>query len=491
MGLELLLASPIISIAVFCVLAILVDAVNLENKKTGFIFAIFALLVTGGLAAYTLSLPAELLNSIDKTTSITRGMIVFGSYAAYLDIVFCIAGILTFLAAKPYFHRENLETNELYNLILYSISGMMMISHAGNLLALFVGIEIMSVAFYILAGYFRTHTQSVEAGVKYFLLGAFSTGFLVYGMAMIYGSTGSMDLNTISLMISANQFQHTYYLIGFGLMIVGLSFKMAAFPFHQWAPDVYSGSPTVITAFMSTAGKAAAAISFVIISKALIPTEIMTDNLNEMVGKSRDVIAVISALTMVVGNVTALAQKNLKRMLAYSSVAHAGYMLMGIVGGNVNGWNGILFYSTAYMFMQIGSFIVLSVIERNTDKNLEIEDYVGLSKRQPMLAAMMAIFMFSLAGIPPFAGFFGKYLLFYSAVQSGYTWLTIVAVFSSIVSMYFYIGLVMNMYFKEPNETELEVNYGTAKITLYITTIAVIILGLFPSLIENLFSKFN
>lgn len=490
MNLELLLSSPIISIAVFCVLALLVDAIKLDNKRTGFIFAIIALIVTAGFAAYTLMVPTEWLTQVDKTTSLSKGMIKFGGYAAYLDIVFAISGILTLLAARPYFQKENVETNELYNLILYSISGMMMIAHAGNLLALFVGVEIMSLSFYILAAYFRTHTQSVEAGLKYFLLGSFATGFLIYGMAMIYGATGSMDLAEIGLLVSANQFKEVYYLLGFGLMIVGLAFKMAAFPFHQWAPDVYSGSPTVITSFMSTAGKAAAAIAFVIITRALIPVEILDDNLKLLVGKTKDVIAVIAALTMVIGNVTALVQKNLKRMLAYSSVAHAGYMMMGVVGNNADGWNGILFYSTAYMFMQIGAFIVLSVLERGTDKNLEIEDYVGLGKKQPMLAALMTIFMFSLAGIPPFAGFFGKYLLFYSAVQGGYTWLTLVAVLSSIISMYFYIGLVLNMYFKEPNETEMTPNYGTAKLTLYITTIAVVVLGLFPSIVEKLFSRF-
>lgn len=490
MGLELLLSSPIISIAVFCVLAIFVDAVKLDNKKTSFIFGILALIVTIGFAIYTLTLPTELLTQVNRATSLTKGMIKFGGYAAYLDIVFCISGILTILAARPYFIKEKYEHNELYNLVIYAISGMMMISHAGNLLALFIGIEIMSLSFYILAGYFRTHTESVEASLKYFLLGAFSTGFLVYGMAMIYGATGSLNLNDISVLISANQFNQTYYLIGFGLMIIGLSFKMAAFPFHQWAPDVYSGSPTVITSFMSTAGKAAAAIAFVIITRALIPTEILTDELKSIVTKSKDIVAVISALTMLVGNITAVVQKNVKRMLAYSSVAHAGYLLMGIVGGNITGWTGILFYSTAYMFMQIGAFIVLSVLEKDTTKNLEIEDYNGLSKKQPFLAAIMGIFMFSLAGIPPFAGFFGKYLLFYSAIQSGYTWLTIVAVISSIISMYFYIGLVLNMYFKEPNENEMIPNYGTAKITLILSTFAVIVLGLFPSIVEGLFKRF-
>ncbi|MCX6147566.1 MAG: NADH-quinone oxidoreductase subunit N, partial [Candidatus Kapabacteria bacterium] len=318
---------------------------------------------------------------------------------------------------------------------------------------------------------------------------SFATGFLLYGMAMIYGATGSMDLTIISAkIVNGNINSQNYLTLGFAMILIGLSFKAAAFPFHQWAPDVYSGSPTVVTAFMSTAGKAAAMIAFIIVARSLMPYGIHDAQTLLMTQKAQLVIAIISALTMLIGNITALVQKNIKRMLAYSSVAHAGYLLMGIVANNSNGWKGIVFYSSAYMLMQIGAFVVLSVLEKDTDKNLELSDYAGLSKKHPALAAMMTIFMLSLAGIPPMAGFFGKYMIFASAIQAGFVWLVIVAVISSIISVYFYIGLIVYMYFKEP-VVELEGEAGSANIALYLATFGILFLGILPFLLDDLLTK--
>lgn len=489
MGLEFFLASPIIAIGIFCVVAIVIDAASNNNHKLGFGFAIFSLIVTGVLACLTINVGPSDLSQLNPSSTISRGMISFGRYSAYLDLLFCVAGIMTLYSARPYFQRSNWETNEFYNLILYAISGMMIISHANHLLALFIGIEIMSITFYILAGYFRSTIKSIEASLKYFLLGSFATGFLLYGMAMIYGATGSMDLTIISAkIVNGNINSHAYLSIGLALMLVGLSFKAAAFPFHQWAPDVYTGSPTVVTAFMSTAGKAAALIAFIIVVRAILPFGIHDAQTLLMTQKAQLVIAIISALTMLIGNITALVQKNIKRMLAYSSVAHAGYLLMGIVANNAIGWKGIIFYSTAYMLMQIGAFVVLSILERDHDKNLELNDYAGLSRKHPALAAMMTIFMLSLAGIPPMAGFFGKYLLFTAAVQAGYIWLVLVAVVSSIISVYFYIGLIVYMYFKDP-VVELEGEAGSANVALYLATFGILFLGLFPFLLDNLLTK--
>ncbi len=486
---EFFLASPIIAIGIFCVVAMVLDAASNNNHKLGFWFAILSLIVTGMLACLTICVSPETLSQLNPLNTISKGMISFGRYSAYLDLLFCLAGIMTLLSARPYFQRANWETNEFYNLILFAISGMVIIAHANHLLALFVGIEIMSITFYILAGYFRSTIKSIEASLKYFLLGSFATGFLLYGMAMIYGATGSMDLTLISAkIINGNINNHTYLTIGFAMMLVGLSFKAAAFPFHQWAPDVYTGSPTVVTAFMSTAGKAAALIAFIIIARSLMPFGIHDAQTILMTQKAQLVIAVISALTMLIGNITALVQKNIKRMLAYSSVAHAGYLLMGVVANNQMGWKGIIFYSSAYMLMQIGAFVVLSVLERETDKNLELNDYAGLSKKHPALAAMMTIFMLSLAGIPPMAGFFGKYMIFTSAIQAGYIWLVLVAVVSSIISVYFYNGLIVYMYFKD-SAIELEGEAGSANIALYLATFGVLFLGIFPFLLDNLLTK--
>lgn len=489
MGLEFFLASPIIAIGIFCVVSIVIDAASNNNHKLGFWFAIFSLFATGFLASLTINVSAETLAQLNPSTTISRGMISFGRYSAYLDLVFCLAGIMTLFSARPYFKRANWETNEFYNLIIYAVSGMIIISHSNHLLALFIGIEIMSITFYILAGYFRHTIKSIEASLKYFLLGSFATGFLLYGMAMIYGATGSMDLTIISAkIVNGNINSQNYLTLGFAMILIGLSFKAAAFPFHQWAPDVYSGSPTVVTAFMSTAGKAAAMIAFIIVARSLMPYGIHDAQTLLMTQKAQLVIAVISALTMLIGNITALVQKNIKRMLAYSSVAHAGYLLMGIVANNSNGWKGIVFYSSAYMLMQIGAFVVLSVLERDSDKNLELSDYAGLSKKHPALAAMMTIFMLSLAGIPPMAGFFGKYMIFASAIQAGFVWLVIVAVISSIISVYFYIGLIVYMYFKEP-VVELEGEAGSANIALYLATFGILFLGILPFLLDDLLTK--
>jgi NADH-quinone oxidoreductase subunit N len=273
--------------------------------------------------------------------------------------------------------------------------------------------------------------------------------------------------------------------IGAVLMAVGLSFKIAAFPFHQWAPDVYEGAPTVVTSFMSTAGKAAAFSALVPAFTVLMPMV----NSAQMTPALQSMLAIISAITMLVGNITAVAQTNVKRMLAYSSVAHAGYLLMGVVAGNASGQQAVIFYLTAYTFMQLGAFVVVGLLEREDAASLELNSYSGLSKRQPALAAVMAIFMFSLAGIPPFAGFFGKYLLFYSAVEQGFTWLTIIAVASSVISVWFYLGLVVKMYFQDSQESNAPASAGLAGVTIAVCTLAVVVLGVLPNLVTSLISS--
>ncbi len=271
--------------------------------------------------------------------------------------------------------------------------------------------------------FFRKSQQSVEAGIKYFLLGAFATGFLVYGIAFVYGATKSIDFSSIALAVQSGNFTSIYLAIGIGLIFIGLSFKVAAFPFHQWAPDVYTGAPTTVSAFMSTAGKASAIFALFLVAKSiLLPMHGLEATL-KTVANIQTILAVISALTMLVGNFIALVQKDVKRMLAYSSVAHAGYLLMGIVANNPEGWNAIGFYALAYLFMQFGAFTILSLGEKEDNKFNTIEDYYGFSKKHPFLAGTMSVFMLSLAGIPPFAGFFGKYFLFLSCNQG---WLSLV-----------------------------------------------------------------
>lgn len=486
---EIVYGMPLLLIMGLSVVALLVDAFTGKNKVIAYYFSLISLLAVAVSAAMTITPDVA---SENIATPLSGTSMVFGGYAAFFDIIFCVAGILTIMASRPYMQREFDEYKEYYSLILFAVVGMMLISHANSLLMIFIGIELMSIVFYILSGFIRTRITAVESALKYFLLGSFATGFLLYGIAMLYGATGTIVHPEIYQSILSGNADMTYVKIGFALILIGLAFKTAAFPFHQWAPDVYHGAPTVSTAFMSTAGKAAALIAFIIVAKSLIPSNVAIDSISEASIKmtefsdtARMIIAVISGLTMLVGNITALVQKNVKRMLAYSSVAHAGYLLMGIVGNNENGWSGIMFYATAYMFMQIGSFVIVGVIEKNNER-MNVSDYAGLRKNHPWLAALMAIFMFSLAGIPPFAGFPGKYMLFISAVESGYTWLTVIAVISTVISMYFYIGLVLQMYFRESENEFTVTDISSAKISLAISVIFVFVLGILPNSLINL-----
>lgn len=468
---DLLFTAPFTFLSVMAIIAMVLDALIVNSSRITFIFSAITLLISGILGISTFGLHGIGFN----------GMVTGGGFAAYFDILFSVGGLLTILASRQYLQRENIEHDEFYSLILFAVAGMMLIAHSNHLLMLFIGIEVMSVSFYILSGYMRNNAKSVESSLKYFLLGAFATGFLVYGIALIYGSTGSMDYNQIALNIHNNALNFPALLpIGVALIVIGLSFKAAAFPFHQWAPDVYQGAPTIVTAFMSTAGKAAAFAAFIPVVTVLMPSA---------PAKLQMIFAVMSAATMLIGNISALAQTNIKRMLAFSSVAHAGYIMMGLVSGSQYGYSGIVFYLTAYMLMQIGSFVIVAILERNGEKYLELSDYAGLSKRHPVLAAFMAIFMLSLAGIPPFAGFFGKYYLFTAAIDAGFLWLTLVGVLSSIISVYFYIGLIVKMYFTEPEGQREDNEVGMSGLSLIITIAGVIVLGILPSGILSIASS--
>lgn len=450
-----------------------------RNTKLVFGYYTGTLALTGLLAALT---------AYHKTTAFQH-MVTVGGYANYFDVLFCAAGIMTMLAARPYLQRSDAEYDEFYTLLVSAVSGMMLMAHANNLVVTFVGVELMSISFYVMAGFLRSQERSVESALKYFLLGAFASGFLVYGMALLYGATGSLDYVAIGMAVHHGTLHFpTLLAAGAVLVTIGLSFKVAAFPFHQWAPDVYEGAPTTVTAFMSTAGKAAAFSAFIPIIMQVMPLAVGGGPAAATYAPQLQlVLAIIAAITMLVGNISAVVQTNVKRMLAYSSIAHAGYLMMGLVSGTADGAAGILFYVTSYVFMQIGAFVIVGLIEKADGTNVMLDDYRGLGKRQPLLAGLMSIFMFSLAGIPPLAGFFGKYLLFLSAIEAGFTWLTIVAVVSSVISVYFYLGMVVKMYFQEPEGEGEPVSIGMAGVTLAVATIAVVVLGILPSLLLNIY----
>ncbi len=463
---DLLHILPILIVTVTALSVLILEITIKRAEPFVFIFSIIGM-IAAGVAA---------INLYPVSDTAFYEMVSVGGFASFFHVLFIILTILTFFISRQYIERMGIYHSEYYAMILFALVGMMLIASSLDLLMLFIGIELMSLSFYILAGFLRSRLTSNESALKYFLLGAFATGFLVYGIALIYGASGTTKLPMIALQID-ELFNSTLFWIGVAMLTMGFSFKVASVPFHMWAPDVYEGAPTTVTAFMSTAGKAAAFAGFLIV---------VMFSFAGGVEKLHDLFAILAVASMVVGNLIAISQQNLKRMLAYSSIAHAGYMLIGFAAASETGISGVMFYVVAYGFMNIGAFGVLSMAEYGEDKNLTFDEFKGFATRKPLLAAMMAIFMFSLSGIPPFAGFFGKYYIFVAAIQEGYTWLAIVGVLASVVGVYYYIRVIIYMYFYDGDvRLEAEPSYlGVA--ALIISAVAVLQMGIFPSTVLRL-----
>ncbi|MCL2039633.1 MAG: NADH-quinone oxidoreductase subunit N [Bacteroidetes bacterium] len=473
MNLEILLSTPAIySAFALAILLVIVDALTKKESKLQMIVAFAGLCFIIAQSCYNVVYEVNLISS-----DFVNEMLIFNNITAYFDILFCLAGLLTIAVSKDYLSKVYENYKEHYSLLIFAIFGMMCITHSNNLVVLFLGIETMSITFYAMTGFLRKRENAVDGALKYFLLGAFASGFLLYGMAMIYGATGSMYYDSIAISLSNDAAIPLYFKLGIGLLLIGLLFKVAAFPFHQWAPDVYQCAGTTTAGFMSSAGKVAALSGFIGIFLLAIPKESI------YTAEIILIIAVVSALTMLVGNITALKQTNIKRMLAYSSVGHAGYMLMGIVANSGEGTSAILYYSLAYILTQIGAFTIIAIIETKEETGLTLSEYAGLSKRYPFLSATLAIFLFSLAGIPPFAGFFGKYYLFVAAINSGWTWLTIVAVITSVIACYFYLSVIVAMYFKDGTEELAPIKtIVLSKAVILIAAIGIVVISLVPFL---------
>ena len=398
------------------------------------------------------------------------GMVVLDGVTAFIGSVGLIATLLSVWTSLNYNRDRGIERGEYYALLLFSTSGILLMAQAANLIIVFLGLELLSIPLYVLAGFAHPQLDSEEAAIKYFLLGAFATGFLVYGIALIYGATGTTDLAGLA-QVAASGRTGTLLLVGAGLVIVGLGFKVAAVPFHMWTPDVYEGAPTPVTGFMSVGAKAAgfaALLRVFLFGLAPIQLDWMP------------VMAVISALTMILGNVVALAQTNLKRMLAYSSIAHAGYMLMGIAAGDQAGLSAVMFYLLAYTFTNIGAFAVLAVMAQREGEDQTFHQYAGLMRKHPWLAVAMAIFMLSLTGIPPTGGFFGKYYLFMAAVNGHLVWLALVGVVTSVISAFFYLRVIVDMTMREPEREIPSRIYPALVTTLAVTALGTLILGIWP-----------
>jgi NADH-quinone oxidoreductase subunit N len=416
-----------------------------------------------------------------------QDMAVSDGYSLVLNLVFIITAILSILVALGYLGDRGMQRGEYYALLLFSISGMMLMGAATDLIIVFLGLEIMSIALYILAAFNRRQLGSGEAGMKYFVLGAFASAFFLYGAALLYGSTGSTNLAEIGRWFTPERgnLDDPIALVGLGLLLIGFAFKIAAVPFQWWTPDVYHGAPTSVTAFMSVGAKAA---GFATLTRVLMVSFGQVFTLDWQIA-----LGVLAAVTMTGGNIAALAQKDLKRMLAYSSIAHAGYILVGVAAATMEGVNGVLFYLMVYAFMNVGAFAVITVLERRNEMGSAITDYAGLAARKPLLALAMALFMFSLTGIPPFAGFWGKVYVFGAAVNADMSWLAIIGVINSAISAFYYIGIVVQMYMRTPATPEesdqplapVKLN-GPVVVALAMAAAPTLLFGFWPGPLVNL-----
>ncbi|MEK6621111.1 MAG: NADH-quinone oxidoreductase subunit N, partial [Planctomycetota bacterium] len=411
---------PILVLAGFGMLVLLIDVMSARKLGEKNLLAYLSLAGIVIAAIVSRNSTATTLFSFNDTFTIDN-------YALFFNILFLLSTGLVILISHNYIKREDINHGEYYALLMFSTIGMMLMASGADLLNIFIGLEVMSISIYILTGFKRSKLISNEASLKYFLLGAFATGFLLYGISLIYGTTGSIDLRQIACFIAGKGgVKDPLLLMGMGLIIVGLGFKVASVPFHAWVPDVYEGAPTAVTAFMSVGPKAAAFAAFM---------RIFLTAFGSSHYEWQKAIWILAVLTMTVGNVVAISQTNIKRMLAYSSIAHAGYLLVALVAANNMGVSGSLFYLLAYIFMNIGAFAIVIVLSQKGDVGMNIDDYAGLGFKHPMLAIAMTLFMFSMAGIPPMAGFVGKFYIFSAAIKSGYVGLAIIGVINSVISV--------------------------------------------------------
>ena len=398
---------------------------------------------------------------------------VLDDFTIFFHAVFLFIAGLTILSSMDFISRENLPQGEFYALLLFAAAGMLMMSGSNDLMMIFLGLEILSIATYVLAGYRRTDLKSNEAALKYFLLGSFASAFFLYGTALVFGATNSTNLATIGAALGGPEIQITLVYLAAGLILIALCFKVAVAPFHIWTPDVYEGAPSPVTGFMSVGPKAAGFAVLFRIFYTAFPA---------ILNRWTDAIWAIAALTMVLGNVIAVIQPNIKRMLAYSSIAHAGYVAAAFAASSKRGLSAALFYLLAYSAMNLGAFAIITLLSRSEDKLVMLNDYSGLAAKRPGLAALLSLFMLSLAGVPGTAGFAGKFFIFRSTVESGLLWLTIIGVVTTVVSFYYYLSVIVQMYMKPPSE-EFS-NTGKAggwSIALLFSAAATLYLGLFPS----------
>ena len=429
----------------------------------------WAMLAILALTAIAVVASSQLVLHVDQTKAFAT-MFALDAFSIFFKLLFIVTIAMVVLLSEDYLAASRYSAWEYYSLLAFALCGMLFMASGIHLASIYVGLELMSLSSYILAGYFKNELKSTEAAMKYFVLGAVSSAILLYGISLIYGVTGTLNLIRIADAMSTLV---TNDALMFGIMLLGagLCFKIAAAPFHVWTPDVYEGAPTPITAFLSTASKGAAFAIF---------ARIFYVGMHHFRLDWQTVLAVIAALSMIVGNFAAITQDNVKRMLAYSSIGHAGYVLLGIISVSEMGLYGVLVYSVVYIFATLGIWATVLMLSKHEYAGEQVNDFEGLHRRAPLWAFAMFIFLLSLGGIPPTAGFIGKYFLFYAAVGAGFGWLAVIAVLMSAVSMFFYLRIVMAMYLRDGQEAEV-VSSGALKLVAAICLVVTLLFGILPA----------
>jgi NADH-quinone oxidoreductase subunit N len=454
---------PLIAVSVGA-MAVMLAGAQVEDEDSA---SLGFLVLVALLAAFVFT-----MFELGQNTLTFRGSLAVDDYTVFFEAVIIIATALTVAMSLQYAADAALAGAEYYALVLFAAFGMMLMAAAGDLIVIFLGLETMSIAVYALAGFVRRDPRSNEAAIKYFLLGAFSTGFLLYGIALVYGATGTIRLESIRASLAGGISTNPLLLPGLGMMLIGFGFKVAAVPFHMWTPDAYEGAPTPITAFMAVGVKLAAFAGFMRIFMA---------NLSAISAQWTQVLWILAVLTMTAGNVIALVQHNIKRMLAYSAIAHAGYVIVGMAAGDHGAGGAILYYLLAYAFTNLGAFAVVVALDRGDESHDEIADYRGLAREHPGLAAAMALCLLSLTGVPPLAGFVAKFYIFAAALNAGLVWLVVIAVLNSAVSAYYYVGVIVAMYMQEGGVAVEQMSRRPGLlISVAVGVAGVIALGVYP-----------
>lgn len=460
---DLTSAYPEIFLLVMVCVVMLADLIVGEKKRyVAYYLSHFALL---GCAALTFA-------SFSAETSYTfSGMFVDDAMSDILKLMVygTVASVLVY--SRDYISTRGMYTGEFFSLILFATLGMMVMISASHFLTLYLGLELLSLSLYALVALRRDTVTATEAAMKFFVLGALASGFLLYGMSMVYGATGSLHVAAISEAIKGGVMSHEVLVVGLVFIVAGISFKLSAAPFHMWAPDVYQGSPTAVTLFIGSAPKLAA-FGFVM--------RLLVEGMGEMVDDWQSMLIILAVMSMAIGNLAAIAQTNIKRMLAYSTISHMGFLILGFISADTNGYSSAMFYTFAYVLMTLGTFAIVLMLSREGFEADNIDDFKGLSKRNPWYAFITMLMMLSMAGIPPMIGFYAKLSVLQAVLNAGFVWLTIVAVILSVIGAFYYLRIIKLMYFDEPVSSEPINPSVDVRVLISVNGLAVVAFGLFP-----------